>query len=237
MSNGAGQAAYALTEGDVDRVVVERWLGGTGYDVLPKRGSTGARGKSAAVQNLHALLTQRLTRLVVALDVNGGSVDELRDFISKTLRATCTADEKLQLTVEGDEISLSEGRARILPVGLLSDAHLSALGVTHHSIEDYLIVALHDDSCLSGFAKAERKNVRIPPNMNAAVLWADLAARLSDARMKGYVLNSSKDVLHLFCALVGFPARFSTLAERLLEVSAGTPAEALFQLPAGFVAP
>lgn len=238
MSVAAAQAAYASTEGDVDRVVVESWLRGTGYEVLPKRNAPGARGKAAAVQTLHALLTQGMTRLVLALDLDEGSEADLRDFVEKTLRSRCTSDEKTTLRVDTTGIALLDGRAALLPVGLPTDARLGSLGVTHHSVEDYLIVALHDDECLSRFATAERKNVRVPSGLTAAKdLWNDISNRVRDCRARGFELKSAKSVLQFFCALVGFPARASTLAERLIEVSAGTPAEALFRLPSGFMVP
>src|SRR6266566_4761487 len=116
MSDGTA-APHALTEGDVDRVVVEKWLEGSGYVVLPRREAT-RKGKDAVVQNAHALLTQGMSRVILAIDLNGGTKEDLRAFVLKGLRSLTEVPDRV--VQDGDAVTLGEGHAVLLPVGLLT---------------------------------------------------------------------------------------------------------------------
>jgi hypothetical protein len=80
---------------------------------------------------------------------------------------------------------------------------------------------------------ASQKPVRIPVERP----WTTVKALLETARGAGFDLSSSKQVLGIFLALVGYRASPATLAASLIEAAQQTPAESLFKLPAGLTLP
>ena len=100
-------------------------------------------------------------------------------------------------------------------------------------MDDFVIKALLDSDCLRKLVESEKK-VSIPSKRDP---WAT-ALKLADAaRADDFELTSSKRVLHLFQALIGFGANSATLAERVIEHAVGTPSDRVFELPEHFLLP
>src|SRR5512140_1062506 len=157
MTNGpsARRPYRVFTEGDVDRVVLERMLVGLSPDVLPNKADR--KGKDAALAAAVAFLRQPGTRGVVALDLDDRSpealVEETASFIRGRLRS-----EEGQLRPDPNSsrvFELAGSRLVIWPIGQYDDPTLRAFGIKLHSVEDLLIKALHDPQCLENLVRSE----------------------------------------------------------------------------------
>lgn len=220
----------AVTEGDADRVIVERMLRGLDPDVYPKRGTAKEfGGKSAAIKDAARRLRAGVGRLVLALDINGGTAETLTAEVERSLR--------LEL---GNNLSLDPARPDVFhyrgdstqtlclwPIGLRGDPHLTSLGIQSHSVEDLLIKSLHHRECLD-------RLVTLPPNADP---WGAALSALQVMRAAGFALESSKSVLHVFQAIIGFRASSASLADDVVKRAEGTPAAALLDRPADFPLP
>lgn len=220
----------AVTEGDADRVVIERMLKGLDHDVYPKQGAAkDLGGKSAAVADAARRMRAGVRRLVLAIDINGGTAADLVAEVTRNLRAelrdklSAEPDQPNVLRFQGDSMQT----LCLWPIGLRGDPEMTALGIRRHSVEDHLIKLLRHRDCLD-------RLVTVPPNADP---WAATLAALRTAREAGFELDSSKGVLHVFQAIIGFRASLAKLAELAIKYAEGTPAAALLDRPADFPLP
>jgi len=220
----------AVTEGDADRVIIERMLRGLDAEVYPKEGTAKEfGGKSAAIGDAARRLRAGVGRLVLALDINGGTADDLAAEVKGKLRDEL--GDHLQAASDGKNVFHYAGASLqklcLWPIGLRGDPHLTELGIQRHSVEDHLIKSLHSRDCLD-------RLVRLPANADP---WAATLTALKTARDAGFALDSSRGVLQFFQAIVGFRASPAALAIDVVKYAEGTPAAALLDRPADFPIP
>ena len=213
MAESGAPRIVALTEGDLDRLIVERMLRGLGPKVLPLQGAP-TKGKDAAIRLAVAELAAGARRVVLALDINGGTRESLRVEVERRLAS-------------------SSSKVCLWPVGLPDDPVLREYKLSRYMVDDLLVKALHDPECLATFARSEDK-VRIPAGSNP---WDAVKRLVKSARDDGYPVDSSKDLLRIFLALVRFGGSLTTLGERVIRCATGTAADAIFDRPQGFELP
>ena len=125
-------------------------------------------------------------QFLVAQDLNSGSPSQIANSVAGMIRTSGVpihTQDNLQVRGEGVVIG-------IMPMGLTDDVDMNALGVTSHSIEDYLIkVILLDESLRPGVTR----------------LLELLTRLLATARGQPYELpfNSSKQVFQLVKSVIG----------------------------------
>jgi hypothetical protein len=203
--------------------------------VYPKPGKV-TKGKDAALQQAAARLRAGTTRVVLALDIDQGASEELVKHVVARLRK--------ELGAEGNKLHASPGGSRLLefgaarlaiwPMPLAPDPLLAdSFGIRSHSIEDLLIKALQDRECREKLIQSEDK-VRVPEEVDP---WGTTRALLAAARKDGFELSSSKQVLKIFQALMGFGGSPATFAEVVIKHAAGTGGDSAFELPPDFVLP
>lgn len=231
MTSPPAVVRQAFTEGDADRVVVGELLAGLSYSVLPTQGSTAARGREPAIAQATAALQLSGARIVLVLDLNGGTPEGLLAEIERTLRRDHDA-AKVTRAPDG-RFSFRDAHLVVWPMGLRDDPDLTRLGIRSHELEDLFIKAFLDEECLKRWANGE-KNVRIP---TGARPWETVQKLLEIGRSSGFDLSSSKQVLGTFLALVSYRASLATLAEGVIKAAQGTGAEALFRRTAAFTLP
>lgn len=222
-------------EGDTDRVVIERLLKGQGFDVYPKPGARRVKGdgNSSAIKATIERLRAQQARLVLALDINGGTAAELLQRVEQEIRKYLSEEESKSFEGGNGIYKFEKSQLHVWPMGLPDDPVLRELGIQRHAVDDFLLKALLDRECLGKLEKSEDK-VFIPPNADP---WATARRLIEAARTDNFELVSSKRVLHLFQALIGFGASSATLATCVIKHAAGTPADRVFDLPAGFTIP
>jgi hypothetical protein len=99
--------------------------------------------------------------------------------------------------------------------------------------DDLIVKALHDPECLAKLERSEDK-VRIPAGSNP---WATVKRLVESAREDGYAVDSSKDLLRIFLALIRFGGSLATAGERVIGLAEGTPAAPIFDRPQSFELP
>jgi hypothetical protein len=228
----------ALTEGDLDRIVVRHMLGSTDADVYPRQGETKERqGKDAAIALVAARLRNRLShRLLLALDVNGGTADDLRREVERRLQGELgpdfrSAGDRPNVFLHGQ--GEAPARMCLWAIGLVNDPALHALGIRRHSVEDLIIKALHVPECLDNLVRSER-TARLPAGGDP---WTTVSELLKVARASGFPVDSSKGVLRMFLSLLGVGASLATIGQKVLRCAQGTPAQAVFDRPPAFELP
>jgi len=219
----------ALTEGHLDRVIVERMLKGHDPDVYPKREVRQQGGKDAALAEAAAALRAGVARVVLALDLNGSDEGQLTSKVQRALGNVRSEAGRRNAFLFGEGTSPS--RVCLWPVGFRSDPVLQALGITSHSAEDLIIKALHVPECLAKVAAME-PGLKIPRDP-----WGVVSEMLLIARTKGAEVKSAKDLLRVFLALIGFGAALATVGGRVIGCAEGTDAQAIFERPPEFELP
>lgn len=227
MTSPAAVVRQAFTEGDADRVVVGRFLEGDNYTVLTAPGG----GRTSATATASAALHLSGARIVLALDLNGGTSEELFTEVERALLQDHGA-AKVTRAPDG-RFSFLDAQLVVWPIGLPTAPDLTDLGIKKHEVEDLLIKALLDEECLRRWAESE-KQVKIPAGSQP---WGTVKKLLKVARDSGFDLSSSKQVLWTFLPLVGYRASAATLATKLIKSASGTGAEAIFRRPAAFTLP
>jgi hypothetical protein len=199
--------------GDLDRLLVEKMLGGQDARVLPRQGPS-PKGKDAAIRLVSAEIAAGTRRLILALDLNGGTAEDLRGEVERRVSAPASA-------------------FRLWPIGLPDDPVLRDYEVSRYMAEDLIVKALHDPECRAKFERSEDK-VRIPAGSNP---WVTVKRLVKSAREDGYAVDSSKDLLRIFLALIRFGGSLAAVGERVIRQAEGTPAAAVFERPQSFELP
>jgi hypothetical protein len=108
---------------------------------------TIAWGRDQIRPTMGALLRRDVTELVVAQDIDNGNPEQVVQSIRDSVH------EELGLPSPGGgpdsrKIEVTGRTVYVLPMGLYQDDTLSALGVTSHAMDDYLIKLLLEDAGL-----------------------------------------------------------------------------------------
>ena len=106
-----------------------------------------AKGRGKLQKVVKGLLADGVTQLIVAEDLNGRTEEQViqshKDSISTSIGRHAT-----DLSPSGDKFRVQDVVVAVVPMGLPGDRDLGDLGITSHSMEDYLIRLLLEDASL-----------------------------------------------------------------------------------------
>ncbi len=118
-----------------------------GTSLEPRTPGENRGGRNNIPGAVEALVTAGVERLILAEDFNGKTPDQIiqshRDTVSRHLGHSAT-----DLSDTGDMFRVQNVTVVVIPMGLYDDPDLNALGITSHSMEDYLIKLLLLDESL-----------------------------------------------------------------------------------------
>lgn len=151
---------YLCCEGDTDRAVFEHLNTGPGkFEVLPKKpkpctvadapAPPPPEGQSAALRNAMALLRQGVPQVMLALDLDRGSSGDVFTRVERTLR-----EENISCAGSAGRYEISGTVLSVLPVGLDSSQLLQRLGVASHSMDDFVVTLLLEQSVYESLVAA-----------------------------------------------------------------------------------
>lgn len=153
------------------------------------------------------------------MDLNGDN------FSALCARAEAALNENA-ISFKGGNGDYTAGKTRlkIVPVGLPRNPFLVSLGVKSHSIDDFLLVLLHERSVYDQFLEVEKLKT---PDFETT--FSGLKKAAETLRKEGISIDRSKQMLDLVRAILGFRASPATLAERVLKAAPSPIAEDLLR--------
>lgn len=204
---------FLFTEGDTDRVVFEYAARGTAWRVHPQKPkpctqSPQRAGDYEALAAAAGLVTQGVPMVAVALDLDSTSP---ADVFARAER--CLRDRGLNLTGGNGSYTFGGTRFTVIPVGLPDDPRLRELGVTSFALDDHLLKCLLETDVYG--ALVGREHLQAPAHSAAIQTMRDTATTLGT---HGVTVSTSKQLIDLMRAILGFRASLATLAQRVLEV-------------------
>ena len=110
-------------------------------------GESAEGGKGQFPVIIRGLLDQEIWNFTVAQDLDGDS----RAQVSQSIRDVVYAH--IGVSSHGDQeasgpIALGDGTITVVPIGLANDGELNRLGISKHSLEDYVIKLILEDPSL-----------------------------------------------------------------------------------------
>lgn len=210
-------------EGDVDRAILRAICRNEFKVPTPDPGEP--QGREAAIRRAAVAAKQLDQRIVLVLDLNGSQPEDIQRDVERVLREVWQGG----LLRKEPWYIYKESALRIVPAGLPGDSLLAELGVRRFMSDDYLVRLLLADEALLAFCRAEN-NLAYQPEKSGR-LRAILIDLVKTLQKNGVAVDSSKRLVHLLAATLGFPASRSKLAARLIS---RTPENLLEEVLGGF---
>jgi len=118
----------------------------------------------------------------------------------------------LQVTViQPGLLKVDQTSSIVIPLGLPGDQELAGLGISRHSIDDYILkILLMDDKTVKSLSGGRLRC----PSLNEVI-----RKQVSLLRGQGLDVTSSKEVLPIAKAVMGFRASDTTLAVKVAEIA------------------
>lgn len=164
------------------------------------------RGKPEFANTLKAIWDPRGASIIVTRDLNNETPEAVRNWVSNILREIVGVSPTL---LGQGRFRCGETEVQVIPVGLFADQSLRGLGLTSHSMEDYLIKLLLEDTELASKILKSRA-------VEALQFQALLEQLLNGVRNAGLTLDSSKQAFLLCRSLLELYSD-SGAAEDILE--------------------
>jgi len=149
------------------------------YLRTPGEDPTGGKAQLPGI--VRGLLDEGVWDFAVAQDLDGDSRNQVLQSIGDVVYTHLGMSRQGDFDPSG-QIAFDNGTIMVLPIGLDQDDELAGLGITEHSLEDYLIKLILEDTAL---------RERVPE------LQSLLLAILPKIREKDGPFNKSKEVFQL----------------------------------------
>ena len=152
------------------------------------RSSERAEGEGQIPGLIRLLVRHRYSAFGVMQDIDAGSAQDVVESVAGAARVEAGADAVAVFTEPGnDRVVAGPTTIEVVPVGMPDDPDLGILGITWHSVEDYLIKLLIVDESLR-------------PGINA---FPDLLLQLVETiRTSGVSFDRSKELFQLVKPIV-----------------------------------
>lgn len=192
-----------LVEGDTDEAFMKPIIEREGLS--PHLELHISHGKEKLLDHLPALIRAFLI-VGAAIDLNDGDEERLYQSVQTRLQP------KFEVTVvQPGVLKVDQASLIVIPLGLPGDQELAGLGISRHSIDDYILkILLMDDKTLELLSGRRLKGIP---------LKEVIQKQLTVLRGQGLDVTSCKEVLLIAKAVMGFRASDATLAVKVAEIA------------------
>jgi hypothetical protein len=192
-----------LVEGDTDEALMKPIIEREGLS--PHLELHISHGKEKLLDHLPALI-KTFSIVGAAIDLNEGDEERLYQSVQTRLQP------KFEVTVvQPGVLKVDQASLIVIPLGLPGDQELAGLGISRHSIDDYILrILLMDDRTVESLSEGRLRGLS---------LKEVIQKQLSLLRGQGLDLTSSKEVLLIAKAVMGFRASDATLAGKVAEIA------------------